>query len=170
LLSFFLFFVYLYIRLRQLHNCPKLKLNYRLIKSAQIHSEYLQKLHQLQKIDHLICGQNIALIIGQQNCQIAVAEFISQLKLDHHGKPESIEWTSLPSMGLFSNEHSRSRSRDSNPPHEWGHRYALLERPVLGRNGYPLLPGFPWWSTFNRHINSTIKLLKSPRNPLFSDN
>ncbi|CAH8429704.1 unnamed protein product [Schistosoma curassoni] len=58
-------------RLRQLHNCPKLKLNYRLIKSAQIHSEYLQKLHQLQKIDHLICGQNIALIIGQQNCQIA---------------------------------------------------------------------------------------------------
>ncbi|CAH8429950.1 unnamed protein product [Schistosoma guineensis] len=58
-------------RLRQLHNCPKLKLNYRLIKSAQIHSEYLQKLHQLQKIDHLICGQNMALIIGQQNCQIA---------------------------------------------------------------------------------------------------
>ncbi|CAI2722462.1 unnamed protein product [Schistosoma spindalis] len=58
-------------RLRYLHNCPKLKLSHHLIKSAQIHSEYLQKLRQLQQIDNLIYGQNIALIIGQQNYQIA---------------------------------------------------------------------------------------------------
>ncbi|RUT72619.1 hypothetical protein DLK05_17450, partial [Ancylomarina longa] len=26
---------------------------------------------------------------------------------------------------------------------------ALLSSPILGRNGRPLLPGFPWWSSFN---------------------
>ncbi|CAH8428739.1 unnamed protein product [Schistosoma turkestanicum] len=58
-------------RLRRLHNCPELKLSHRLMKSAQIHSEYLQELRQLQQITDIEYGQNMALIIGQQTYKIA---------------------------------------------------------------------------------------------------
>ncbi|TNN15184.1 Golgi-associated plant pathogenesis-related protein isoform 2 [Schistosoma japonicum] len=58
-------------RLRYLHNSPKLRLSNRLMKSAQLHSEHLHELRQLQQLTDLECGQNMALIIGEKNYKIA---------------------------------------------------------------------------------------------------
>ncbi|CAH8430928.1 unnamed protein product [Heterobilharzia americana] len=58
-------------RLRSLHNCPKLKLSRKLMKSAKIHSEYLREQRQLQHRPDFKCGQNMALIIGQQEFKVA---------------------------------------------------------------------------------------------------
>ncbi|KAK4473347.1 hypothetical protein MN116_004507 [Schistosoma mekongi] len=58
-------------RLRQLHNSPKLKLSNRLMKSAQLHSKHLHELRQLQQLTDIKYGQNMALIIGEENYKIA---------------------------------------------------------------------------------------------------
>ncbi|KAH9584550.1 hypothetical protein MS3_00006110 [Schistosoma haematobium] len=41
-----------------------------------------------------------------------------------------------------------------------GRGCALLKSPILGRNGRPVLPGFPWWSSFNSLMILTIEINK----------
>ncbi|CAH8641754.1 unnamed protein product [Schistosoma haematobium] len=41
---------------------------------------------------------------------VVIFEIMSQLKLDHHGKPGSTERPFRPSMGLLSSAHPRSKS------------------------------------------------------------
>ena len=42
---------------------------------------------------------------------ISIVEIMSQLKLDHHGKPGSTERLFRPIMGLLSSAHPRTHSR-----------------------------------------------------------
>ncbi|VDP56482.1 unnamed protein product [Schistosoma curassoni] len=101
---------------------------------------------------------------------ISMVEIMSQLKLDHHGKPGSTGCVFHFIVGLISSAHPRSRPpRDSNQgpisltreclttrPLGWfesrkerDRGRTLLMSPPIGGNGRPVLPGFPWWSSFN---------------------
>ncbi|VDP51253.1 unnamed protein product [Schistosoma margrebowiei] len=67
--------------------------------------------------------------------------------LDHPRKPKSNGWRSHAKPNVLG---SKSYVRDRG--------YVLLRSPILGQNGRPVIPGFLWWSSLNRLMNSTIKL------------